>query len=407
MTTINHYQCTGRFLIVVLTIITMNVSFLSKVVHGSFITTTTLTSTSTTTLTSSSIRRNNGWMIRNEKEEIFDRSSLFASNSNDDNTMISDINPLRRGSTVALCTPYLPNGEIDTKSLRTLLQYHVKSETDGLCILGTTGEASLLSLAERQIILDIAVEEAKHKIPLMIGVGAVNPSDVKEATIQAVNSGADAILVVSPPYVKPPQHGLVSFFIEIAKLAKDLPVVLYNVPSRTGVDVLPETIAECYIKQSNIVAVKEATGDVSRVKDIQNACNAAIAKAAANEDTSSTIKKKAPLLLYSGDDSTSTEFVLAGGDGCISVTANVAPKPMHDIMSLALQGNGKQAHELNDKLIGLHESLFCTSSPVPAKWALHKIGMIDNASCRSPLGGELRSEYHGEVEDALKRASLI
>ena len=284
-------------------------------------------------------------------------------------------------------TPFLPTGEIDIPSLRKILNFHKENETDGLCILGTTGEASLLTMAERKTILDIAVEEVKGDIPILVGTGAIDPTAVKEMTMQAIDCGCDASLVVSPPYIKPPQRGLVKHFTDMADLG--LPVVVYNVPGRTACDITPATIG-IVAEHENIVGVKEATGDVSRVSAIR--------------ETTTGLDK--PLLLYSGDDSTEAEFVLLGGDGCISVTANIAPKAMHDMMMAALKKDEVAAMRINEKLEKVHSDLFCESNPIPAKWALKRLGMINYAYCRPPME-ELDEEYYSVVEEAMKKAGLI
>ncbi len=295
--------------------------------------------------------------------------------------------PLKQGSTVALVTPFLPNGEVDIPSLRTILQFHKENQTDGLCILGTTGEASLLTMAERKLILDVAVEEVKGDIPIMVGTGAIDPVAVKEMTLQAIDCGCDASLVVTPPYIKPPQRGLVNHFTTMADLG--LPVVVYNVPGRTAVDVSPETIGLCAVHE-NIIAVKEATGDVSRVAAIREA----------------TKGLEKPLLLYSGDDATEAQFVLKGGDGCISVTANVAPKLMHDMMMASLKKDEAEAMRINEKLESIHNDIFCESNPIPAKWALKRLGKINGDYCRPPLAA-LDEQYYSVLEGAMKKAGLI
>ena len=295
--------------------------------------------------------------------------------------------PLKQGSTVALVTPYLPNGDVDFNALETLLNYHVESQTDGLCILGTTGEASLLTMTERKSILESAVQIVKGKIPIMVGTGSIDPTAVKEMTMQAIDCGCDASLVVSPPYVKPPQRGLVHHFLSMADLG--LPVVVYNVPGRTAVDVSPQTIGLC-AGHDNIVAVKEATGDLSRVAAIREA----------------TSQLETPLLLYSGDDATEAEFVMQGGDGCISVTANVAAASMHEMMMACLAGDRVKAMAINEKLAGVHDKIFCESNPIPAKWALKRMGMINSAHCRPPLM-EMDEKFDMVVEEVLKQAGVL
>ena len=297
---------------------------------------------------------------------------------------------MRQGSYVALVTPMTNTGALDIPSLRSLLQFHLESGTDGLCILGTTGEAAVLSMQERKMVLDVAVEEVKGKIPILVGTGTIDPEHVKEQTLQAIDCGCDASLVVTPYYVKPPQRGLMRHFETMADLG--LPVCIYNVPGRTGVDFLPENIGKL-AGHPNIVAVKEATGDVSRVAKIQEACEA-------------NGVPKDSLLLLSGDDGSTDEFVLTGGDGCISVTANVAPSQMHNLMMAALKKDTEEVQRINSPLRRLHKDEFCEANPIPIKWAVKRIGKIDCAYLRPPLD-ELSPDLRGVVENALKEAGVI
>lgn len=297
---------------------------------------------------------------------------------------------MRQGSHVALITPMTPTGAIDLPALRSLLQFHLESGTDGLCILGTTGEAAVMTMAERKSVLDVAVEEVKGKIPILVGTGTIDPQKVKEQTMQLIDCGCDASLVVTPYYVKPPQRGLIRHFETMADLG--LPVVLYNVPGRTGVDFLPESIGQV-AGHPNIVGVKEATGDVSRVAAIHAACEA-------------NGVSKDSLLLFSGDDGTTDEFVLAGGDGCISVTANAAPAQMHNLMMAALNKDRTEVNKINAPLRSFHQDAFCEANPIPIKWAVKRMGNIDCAYLRPPLD-ELAPEYHAVVESALQEAGLI
>lgn len=291
---------------------------------------------------------------------------------------------------VALITPMTNLGGVDIPSLRSLLRFHLESGTDGLCILGTTGESSLLTMKERKRILDVAVEEVKGKIPIMVGTGTVDPEHVKEQTLQAIDCGCDASLVVTPYYIKPPQRGLMRHFETMADIG--LPVCIYNVPGRTGVDFLPTSIG-LIAEHPNIVAVKEATGRVSRVQEIYAACEM-------------NGGSKNSLLLFSGDDESTDEFVLQGGDGCISVTANVAPALMHNLMMAALKKDRSAIERINMPLRRLHVDEFCESNPIPIKWCLHRMGKIESAYLRPPLD-ILSPEFHGVVESALKEAGLL
>lgn len=302
------------------------------------------------------------------------------------------LHPLKKGSTVALVTPMTSSGDLDLQSLRGLLRYHVMSGTDGLCILGTTGEATTLSMSERETILKIAVEEVKGKIPILVGTGTINPNSVKEQTMQAMDLGCDAALVVTPYYVKPPQRGLVQHFLKAADIG--LPVVLYNVPGRTGVDLLPETIAICANEHENIIGVKEATGDISRVKQIKDALN------------DSGYSKTDDFLLYSGDDATTADFVKCGGHGCISVTANVAAKQVHDVIMAALDGDEEKVKEINKPLMKLHDNLFVEANPIPAKWATQRIGLMKSGGIRLPLV-EMDENNYPLLEESLRTAGLL
>jgi 4-hydroxy-tetrahydrodipicolinate synthase len=296
--------------------------------------------------------------------------------------------PLKKGSTVALITPFTTDGKIDVPGIEKLIDMHLEAQTDNLCVLGTTAEASVMSMDERALVLTTIVNKAKGKIPLLVGTGTINPDAVKRNTQQAIDLGADASLVVSPYYVKPPQRGLIRHFSDAADLG--LPVILYNVPGRTGVNILDETTA-ILAQHENIVGIKDATGDISRLTNL---------KALLGEEGSKNFLK------YSGDDGTTTNFVLEGGDGCISVTANIVPKIMHAMVHAALDGNAEKAIELNKPLELLHQRIFVESNPIPCKWAASRLGMVENAYCRPPLD-EMDPQYIGFVEEALAAAGVL
>ena len=292
--------------------------------------------------------------------------------------------PLKRGSTVALITPFHPNGDIHYDELRNLLRYHVESGTDNLCILGTTAEASVMSMDERAKVLTVAVEEVKGKMPILVGTGTINPQNIKAMTQQAIDLGCDASLVVTPYYVKPPQRCLVKHMTMAADLG--LPVVVYNVPGRTGVNFLDENIAIA-AEHENVVGLKDATGDLSRVENMRKLVS---------DD----------FLIYSGDDGTSKDFLLKGGDGTISVTANIAAKQMADMVTAALAGKEAEATAINDRLDILHSKLFCEANPIPAKWAAQRLGLISSSVCRLPLDS-LDPSLEPIVEDALRTSGLV
>jgi 4-hydroxy-tetrahydrodipicolinate synthase len=296
--------------------------------------------------------------------------------------------PLKKGSTVALITPFTTDGKIDIPGLEKLVDMHLEAETDNLCVLGTTAETSVMSMEERALVLKTIVKKAKGKIPLLVGTGTIDPVSVKKYTQQAIDLGADASLVVSPYYIKPPQRGLIRHFTEMADLG--LPVIIYNVPGRTAVNILDETIVTL-AEHENIVGLKDATGDISRLTSL---------KQMLGEEQSNKFLK------YSGDDGTTTDFLLEGGDGCISVTANIVPKQMREMVHAALKGNAEKALELNQPLTLLHKRLFVESNPIPAKWAASRLGLIENAYCRPPLD-EMDPQYHEFLEEALAFAKLL
>ena len=293
----------------------------------------------------------------------------------------------KRGSTVALLTPFTPQGKIDIPGLEKLLQFHVDSGTDNLCVLGTTAEASTMSMDERALVLTTIVNAVKGKIPIMVGTGTINPNSVKAMTQQAIDLGADGNLVVAPYYVKPPQRALVRLYTEIADMG--LPIIMYNVPGRTACDISDATVATL-AEHECIIGIKDATGNLDRL--------ASLKKALGSNDES--------FLKYSGDDGTTAEFVIAGGDGCISVTANLVPAKMREIIHAGLDGNADLARELNKPLDLLHQKLFVESNPIPAKWAAKRLGLVDSAICRPPLD-EMDPAYISVVEEALQAAGLI
>jgi len=301
--------------------------------------------------------------------------------------------PLRPGSTVAIVTPmgettnprsFTYKEPLALDDFGTLLRFHVDSGTDGLCVLGTTGEAAQMTMDERASVIRKAVEVAGGKIPIMIGTGTSNPVDCLEQTLQAKELGADAALVVTPMYVKPTQSQLVDHFLTLADTV-DFPIVLYNVPGRTGIDMVPETVQKL-CKHKNIVGIKEATGDVSRAKTLRDLCGP-------------------DFLLYSGDDETGWDFVLQGGDGVVSVTSNILPDVQKAIMAAANSGDRDTVVKLNTPLMPLHDKLFCQSNPIVPKWALKRIGKISTSNLRRPLES-LESEYETIVDEAMRGAGI-
>lgn len=287
---------------------------------------------------------------------------------------------------MALITPFTDSGDVDYAGLKTLLQYHLDAGTNNLCILGTTGEASALTMAERAQVLTLAVEQVKGQMSILVGTGAINPTTVREYTLQAKDIGCDASLLVTPYYVKPPQRALITHMTTMADLG--LPVIMYNVPSRTGVNFLDASMAIA-AQHESVIGVKDATGDLSRVTALRS------------------LVQDPNFLLYSGDDATSVDFVQQGGDGCISVTANVAAPAMVNTMAAALAGQMEDANALNDKLMGLHNNLFLESNPMPVKWAAKRIGLVESAFCRPPLDVFDSAKFGEQLDEALKQAGLL
>lgn len=289
-----------------------------------------------------------------------------------------------QGSMVALVTPMHDNGDVDVSSLEKLLDFHIENGTSAIVIVGTTGESATLDRDQHCTVIRQTVEYVNKRIPVIAGTGANSTTEAIELTQCAQEVGADACLLVTPYYNKPTQHGLILHHQAIAE-AVAIPQILYNVPGRTAVDMLPETIAEL-ANVPNIVGVKEATGDLSRLARILELCGDKIDA-------------------YSGDDATGTDFLLQGGKGVISVTNNVAPKAVAEMCKAALAGDAEKAHEINKTLQLLHERLFLESNPIPVKWALAEMGMM-GLGIRLPLT-VLSEKYHEPVREALRHAGLL
>jgi len=289
-----------------------------------------------------------------------------------------------RGSMVALVTPMHPDGSVDFDSLARLVDFHVENGTSAIVSMGTTGESATLDENEHCEVIRRTVEMANDRIPVIAGTGANSTSEAITLTRCAMQAGADACLLVTPYYNKPTQQGL---YLHHKKVAEEVPIaqILYNVPGRTACDMLPETVARL-AEVSNIVGIKEATGDLTRVATLRELCGD-------NFD------------LYSGDDATGTEFMLLGGNGVISVTNNVAPKAMAEMCAAALANDRERALELNRPLQSLHQKLFVEANPIPVKWALHEMGMIP-PGIRLPLT-VLSEQYHNDVRAALREAGVL
>ncbi|WP_420591748.1 4-hydroxy-tetrahydrodipicolinate synthase [Bacterioplanoides sp.] len=288
------------------------------------------------------------------------------------------------GSIVALVTPMHDDGQLDWEALDRLVEFHIKQGTDAIVAVGTTGESATLDTKEHCAVIDRVVKVAAGRRPIIAGTGANSTSEAIELTQEAKVLGADAALLVTPYYNKPPQRGLIAHHEAIAA-AVDIPQILYNVPGRTACDMLPETIA-ALADVEQIVAVKEATGDLERARQVIDLVGDRMA-------------------VYSGDDETAYELILLGGKGNISVTANVAPAMMHELCMLALDGKADEAKALNDKLMPVHQAMFCEANPIPVKWAMHKMGHMGKG-IRLPLV-ELENRYRAKLEMALSGLDLI
>jgi len=288
-----------------------------------------------------------------------------------------------QGSFVALVTPMQPDGNIDKKSLHDLVEWHINSGTDGLVIGGTTGEGSTLTDEEQYEIVADVVAQVKKRIPVIAGTGSNSTHHTIELTRNAKKAGADAALIVTPYYNKPPQQGLYEHYKMVAEKVA-LPILLYNVPGRTACDLLPETV-ERLAKISNIVGIKEATGKIERATEILKRCGK-------------------NFKIYSGDDATAMDLMLEGAVGVISVTANVAPSKMHLLCKATLNGDQATAKTVNDELMPLHQNLFLEANPIPTKWVLHQMGLIP-AGIRLPLS-PLNPKFHADLKNAMEKAGI-
>lgn len=289
-----------------------------------------------------------------------------------------------KGSLVALVTPMLNGGEIDYPKLEKLIDFHVSEGSDGLVIAGTTGESATLDFEEHCLFLRRSKEIINGRVPMIAGTGANSTTEAIHLTECARKAGADAALLVTPYYNKPTQEGLYLHYKAIAE-AVAIDQILYNVPGRTACDMLPETVARLS-RIGNIIGIKEATGNLERLSQIQQQVDASFN-------------------LLSGDDATTREFILHGGHGTISVTANVAPAKMAAMCRAALEGNAELALEIDQQLAGLHHALFIESNPIPVKWAVSQLGLCENI-LRLPMT-PLSEQYHGEVRQAMQAAGVL
>ncbi|MDO8926989.1 MAG: 4-hydroxy-tetrahydrodipicolinate synthase [Sideroxyarcus sp.] len=289
-----------------------------------------------------------------------------------------------KGSLVAIVTPMQEDGSLDLAAFRALIDFHIAEGTDAIVVVGTTGESPTVNVEEHELLISEAVKHAAKRIPIIAGTGANSTSEAIELALFSKKAGADASLTVVPYYNKPTQEGLYLHFKAIAE-AVDMPHILYNVPGRTGADMSNDTVLRL-AQIRNIVGIKDATGGIDRGSDLL---------------------QRAPkdFAVYSGDDASTLALMLLGAVGTISVTANVAPKLMHEMCAAALQGDVAKAREINYRLLGLHRNLFVEANPIPVKWAVARMGKIRN-NIRLPLT-PLSPAAQPVVEAAMRQAGVI
>ncbi len=288
-----------------------------------------------------------------------------------------------QGSMVALVTPMHTDNSLDWSALHKLVDWHLEQGTHAIVAVGTTGESATLDVEEHLAVIKKVVDQVNGRIPVIAGTGANSTSEAVELTQAAKDAGADACLLVTPYYNKPTQEGLVLHHTHIAR-AVAIPQILYNVPGRTGVDMKPETALRL-ASVPNIIGIKEATGDLARAK---------------------LLIEQAPqeFAIISGDDATAVDLILLGGRGDISVTANVVPAAISRMCELALAGKADEARAINERLLPLHTAMFVESNPIPVKWAVEQLGLIQSG-IRLPLT-RLSEQYHQQVKTAMQAASV-
>ena len=289
-----------------------------------------------------------------------------------------------KGSIVAIVTPMRENGSLDMAAFRALIDFHIEQGTDGIVVVGTTGESPTVNVEEHELLIAEAVKHAAKRIPIIAGTGANSTTEAIELAVFSKKAGADASLSVVPYYNKPTQEGLYLHFKAIAE-AVDMPHILYNVPGRTVADMNNDTVLRL-AQIPNIVGIKDATGNIERGSDLL---------------------QRAPkdFAIYSGDDASTLAMLLLGAHGAISVTANVAPKLMHEMCVAALNGEVARAREMNFQLLGLHRHLFVEANPIPVKWAVARLGLMKN-TLRLPLT-PLSPTAYAKVEAAMRQAGVL
>ena len=289
-----------------------------------------------------------------------------------------------KGSIVAIVTPMQEDGSLDLAAFRALIDFHIEQGTDGIVVVGTTGESPTVNVEEHELLIAEAVRHAAKRIPIIAGTGANSTKEAIELAAFSKKAGADASLTVVPYYNKPTQEGLYLHFKAIAE-AVDMPHILYNVPGRTVADLVNDTVLRL-AQIPNIVGIKDATGNIERGSDLL---------------------QRAPkdFAIYSGDDASTLALLLLGAHGNISVTANVAPKLMHEMYVAARNGEVAKAREINFRLLALHSKLFVEANPIPVKWAVARMGLMKN-TLRLPLT-PLSPTAYAKVEAAMRQAGVL
>ncbi len=289
-----------------------------------------------------------------------------------------------QGSLVAIVTPMFENGRLDIETLESLIEYHIAEGSDGIVIVGTTGESPTVDVDEHCLLIKTAVSIAAGRVPVIAGTGANSTAEAIELTRKGKEFGADACLLVAPYYNKPSQEGLYQHFMAVAN-AVDIPQILYNVPGRTGSDISKETTIRLSAHQ-NIVGIKDATGSIERGVDL-------------------ILNLPKDFAVFSGDDGSAAALMLMGGKGAITVTGNVAPKLMHQMCAAAMAGDVQKTQKLNQQLFLLHQKLFVEANPIPVKWLLAEMGLIKKG-IRLPLV-EMSAQYHDVLRNAAKAAQIL
>ncbi|MDP1755740.1 MAG: 4-hydroxy-tetrahydrodipicolinate synthase [Methylotenera sp.] len=291
---------------------------------------------------------------------------------------------MMQGSLVAIVTPMFEDGCLDIASLNALIDFHIDQGTDGIVIVGTTGESPTVDFDEHCLLIEAAVSQVNRRVPVIAGTGANSTKEAINLTQKAKELGADACLLVAPYYNKPTQEGLYQHFKAVAD-AVNIPQILYNVPGRTGCDISNDTVLRL-AAHANIVGIKDATGGIERGTDL-------------------LLRAPQDFAVYGGDDATAMALMLLGGKGVISVTANVAPKLMHEMCVLAIAGDVIAARAINAKLFALHQKLFIEANPIPVKWVLAEMGLI-KTGIRLPMMN-LSAQYHATLRNACAPAEIL